>query len=830
MYTFYLGGFVKHYNSIKKTAAIFAVAVMCFAGDVAGQFSYTFSKEDFSAGIPEGWTNSGFSWQSSGGIVGAGLRVNLNSENTTASLTLPGLEGVDIGPNAQLKYSYKATNYSDGSVAGAGVVTHTISVDPRYSAFSSGNYTPPDGDYWIMRWPIGVDNTYRSGVKITITFTWQSGDIYVHLDNIQIIGVRYIIKFDANGGEVSRTLDTTQTEARKLDSLPTPTRDRYAFNGWFTSATGGAPVTASDVFSSSATLYAQWIPIYRVTFDANGGSVSPTSGSTGMGGTLASLPTPARSGYGFNGWFTSATGGTEVTASKVFSADATIYAQWTQNPYTVTFNANGGTVTPASIAARSDGTIASLPTPTRTGYTFDGWFTASTGGTEVTADRVYSANTTIYAQWTLIPVVIVTYTITFDANGGEVATATGTTGTGGKLTSLPTPARTGYTFNGWYTAATGGTKVTTGTVFSENATVYARWTLITNTVTFNANGGTFNANGGSVTPASANVRADGTLASLPTPTRAGYTFNGWFTESTGGAQVTVDRVYSANTTIYAQWTLIRYLITFDPSGGAALVPAAGRTGTGGKLTELPTPAKPGYIFNGWFTAETGGAQVTTSTVFSQDTVIYARWILSENPTETVMFDANGGTVSPTYGIIGANGTLGSLPAPSREGYVFNGWFSAATGGTPVTPNTPFSGSATIYAQWLVVAVAASDRVIPKTDLIEGAVIAPVTALSADFIAGPNLVSGPSGAVSFFRGGSRIESATLYVYDASGNAVKKISVYDDAVGGARSKRLVGSWDLTDKKGRAVSGGVYLARGVIKTAGGKSEKVSLVLGVR
>jgi uncharacterized protein (TIGR02145 family)/uncharacterized repeat protein (TIGR02543 family) len=188
---------------------------------------------------------------------------------------------------------------------------------------------------------------------------------------------------------------------------------------------------------------------------------------------LASLPTPTRGGYTFNGWFTSTTGGSQVTTSTAFSANATIYAQWTLVTYTITFNANNGTVNPTSGTTGDGWKLTSLPTPTRTGYTFNGWYTGATSGTVVNTNTVFNANTTIYAQWTLI-----TYTITFDANGGTVNPTIGTTGAGGTLASLPTPTRTGCTFNGWYATVTGKTQVTTSTVFNANATIYAQWNWI----------------------------------------------------------------------------------------------------------------------------------------------------------------------------------------------------------------------------------------------------------------------------------------------------------------------------------------------------------------
>ena len=138
---------------------------------------------------------------------------------------------------------------------------------------------------------------------------------------------------------------------------------------------------------------------YTVTFDANGGTVSPTSGETGTDGKLASLPTPTRDGYTFDGWWTAATDGDSVAISKVYSGNTNIYAQWTLNTYTVVFNANGGSVTPDTGTTGEGWKLASLPTPTRSGYIFEGWFTETVGGTKVEASKVYSANANIYARW-----------------------------------------------------------------------------------------------------------------------------------------------------------------------------------------------------------------------------------------------------------------------------------------------------------------------------------------------------------------------------------------------------------------------------------------------
>lgn len=148
---------------------------------------------------------------------------------------------------------------------------------------------------------------------------------------------------------------------------------------------------------------------------------------------------------------------------------------------TVRFDANGGTVSPASKVVTCNSsygnTYGSLPTPTRTGYDFDGWYTQETGGTKVTANTSVGTDppATLYAHWKGKK-----YTVTLDANGGTVSTASKTATYGSKYPALPDPTRTGgYSFDGWYTQKTGGTKVDENTTVTTaaNHTLYAHWHL-----------------------------------------------------------------------------------------------------------------------------------------------------------------------------------------------------------------------------------------------------------------------------------------------------------------------------------------------------------------
>lgn len=144
--------------------------------------------------------------------------------------------------------------------------------------------------------------------------------------------------------------------------------------------------------------------------------------------------------------------------------------------FTVELDPVGGSVEPSVLTTNSDGQLNIIPIPFRENFTFSGWFTKISGGEQVTSDTVFTDNCTIYAHWTAIPSAI--FTVTFNANDGLVSSTTATTGVNGKLTNLPIPTRSGYAFNGWFTAPVGGTQVTTSTIFTANTTIYAHWTWI----------------------------------------------------------------------------------------------------------------------------------------------------------------------------------------------------------------------------------------------------------------------------------------------------------------------------------------------------------------
>lgn len=202
----------------------------------------------------------------------------------------------------------------------------------------------------------------------------------------------------------------------------------------------------------------------------------------------------------------------------------------------VTFDANGGTCSTKTSYCNTNGTLKTIPTAAREGYSFAGWFTAKDGGTQITALTVFTKDTTVYAHWRLLPVV------TFDANGGSCSVSTAyVSEDNNTLTSLPTAQKENHSFLGWYTS--GGTKVSTKTQFTANTTVYAKWKPYP-VVTFVAEGGTCETD-------SMYVNSDGKLPSLPTANCEGHAISFWADES--GTPITIDTVFTKDTTVYAQW-------------------------------------------------------------------------------------------------------------------------------------------------------------------------------------------------------------------------------------------------------------------------------------
>ena len=249
---------------------------------------------------------------------------------------------------------------------------------------------------------------------------------------------QYTITFDTNGG--SEIAPITQDYGTEITAPDNPTRKGYTFRGWDKEIPKTMP-------AENMTVKAQWeINQYTITFDTNGGSeIVPITQDYGT--EITAPDNPTRKGYTFKGW-------DKEIPETMPSENITVKAQWEINPYTITFDTNGGSEI-APITQDYGTQIAAPANPTRKGYTFKGW-------DKEIPKTMPAENMTVKAQWKINQ-----YTIAFDTNGGsEIAPITQDYGT--EITAPDNPTRKGYTFKGW-------DKEIPETMPAENITITARW-------------------------------------------------------------------------------------------------------------------------------------------------------------------------------------------------------------------------------------------------------------------------------------------------------------------------------------------------------------------
>lgn len=319
------------------------------------------------------------------------------------------------------------------------------------------------------------------------------------------------------------------------------------------------------------------------------------------------------------GWFKDE----ELTDQWNFETDTitgnlTLYAKWELNDQTVTYTSyNGMDNDPVEGVTRTykygdviyldynDGTALSeleidgdkmLSDQTRDGYTFMGWYVEDDG-------------CTFTAQWKEI-----TYTVTFDPNGGSFEEGVSSTlevaYSDGQITEeeTPVPSMDGYTFAGWYTGPADDAAIYDySTSISDSFTLYAHWTQTTYTVTYIGNGGEATIDGldGYTEYTQTIYDTKGQSFILNLFEREGYTFIGWTLKEDGSGSLFADEKAISNPrnmTLYAQWDANEYTVVFDANGGNIVGGGAAETTVldFGETLNIPTPEKDGYTFTGWF--------------------------------------------------------------------------------------------------------------------------------------------------------------------------------------------------------------------------------------
>jgi len=602
------------------------------------------------------------------------------------------------------------------------------------------------------------------GDSVVMTAMWTAKDVIVNFYNNHSAtdDTQYAAGNNAN---------TSKKFGDTLTTFTNPERTGYTFAGWFTARSGGTAWDFTDdtiAVEGTLNLYAQWTAKdVTVNFYNNHSATDDTQYATGnnantgkkFSDTLSTFADPSRTGYTFAGWYTERSSGTEwsfATDTIATEGALNLYAQWTADAATVRFFNNHDAADNTRYAIGEDANadkkfgdkLDSFIDPTRTGYTFAGWYTARTDGTawDFGSDVIATEGTLdLFAQWTADPVTVNFYNNHADTDDTQYATGnSANTGKkfGDTLTTFTDPTRTGYTFAGWFTARSGGTEwnFATDTIAVEGPlNLYAQWTAKDVAVNFYNNHSTTDdtqyATGNN---ANTGKKFGDTLTTFTDPTRTGYTFVGWFSARSGGTEwnFASDTISVEGTlNLYAQWTADAVTVNFfnnhndtDNTRYDVGETANASKQFGDTLSTFADPERTGYTFAGWFSARSGGTEwnFATDTI---DTVgalnLYAQWTRN---TIAITYDTNGSTehpaspftpatgstVAPAYGKIGESAT--GTPAyvnpgdPTRTGYTFAGWYTSLGAAAAKEPGTAWvfdadtvdqhEGSMTLYAGWI----------------------------------------------------------------------------------------------------------------------------------
>ncbi len=624
---------------------------------------------------------------------------------------------------------YNGNGNTSGSTASS---SHTYDVAKNLTAngFKKTGYTfngwntKADGSGTSYGNAASVTNlTATNGAKITLYAQWRVNVLTIryHLNGgTSVSGNSYFSSGNPCKTENWGYTSSSQYGLTNYDDTKRVTRTGYLANTYYNTKANGSGnnldhdsltttkqiATAAGVLTNlengdtTIDIYMIWTPItYTIKYDGNGNTSGSTANSSHTYDQARALTANgfAKTGYTFAGWATSKTGEviysdqeSVINLSSTQNDTITLYAKWTPNEYTVTFNANGGTTSTASKKVTYDSTYGTLPTPSaysKTGYivTFNGWYTAKTGGTHVTASTTVkiTGNQTLYAHWIETPI---TYTIVYNGNGytnGSTASSTHTYNSAKTLTANGF-GKTGYTFIGWATSATGAVvysnqQSVTNLSSTNGATItlYAKWQAKQFTVSFNPS-----EKGGLLTDV-ANGTYSGNNATI-TYTSSSHQYK-FVNSSTNDPYVTIaSTVYLVAGKTYTIHAKMRNTSGSVISGSIQIF-----YGINKNYSEANSRRLSGAGSSTTFTVSTTGVyNIRIDNDFGKDIVIHEFYIIEGDFTisKTITYDS----------------TYGELPTPLREGYTFDGWYTLSSGGSKITSSTKvtYTNDHTLFAHWV----------------------------------------------------------------------------------------------------------------------------------
>lgn len=530
------------------------------------------------------------------------------------------------------------------------------------------------------------------------------------------IGFRLTLNYGKATGNIGAEMIAVLRD--DVYALPVPTRQGYAFLGWFTAIADGEQLTDPDGKSVGVYDRNEAIIVYAV-WEANANTVHfhPNGGTGTMSeqiirtDEIAKLSENAfiKPGYTFVGWAAAPDGKkvyNDMQSIEMGVESFSLYALWKAKINTVYFDANGGVGASTMQDIATDATMALLKnTYTRKGYTFIGWAIEPDGSVVYTDQASYTMGTeesyTLYAVWSLSE-----YRITYMLNNGTVNGNNTVYTILSDTFTLNNPTRAGYTFLGWsgtdIEVMSLSVSIETGSVGNRNYT--ANWSANTNRIIFDANGGE-----GTMEDQLGRTDATVTLNPNQFTYEEGYYFVGWAVTPTGEALFADKDSFlmgiEASYTFYAKWALQKYDISYDLNGGTV----DGNPTEYNKLTStftLKNPTRPGYTFLGWSGTGIDGISmsVTIETGNIGNRSYTANWKATVN---RVIFNANGGEGAMEDQLINTDTTVTlNSNTFTRDGYVFAGWAVTPMGEILFSNQGNYlmgaESSTILYAMWKTV--------------------------------------------------------------------------------------------------------------------------------
>lgn len=441
----------------------------------------------------------------------------------------------------------------------------------------------------------------------------------------------------------------TYTETSKTITLKDPTKTGYTFQGWYKDSSMTNKITTIPKGSKGdLKLYAKWkANKYTIRFVGNKATSGTVSDMSCEYDSIYKLKSNKfkRTGYKFVGWNTKANGkGTSYTnkeeienLSEKNGAVITLYARWKKQVYTIDYRLNGGKLSDEAREAYAvDTKTFKLEKPTRKGYTFEGWYKEKKFINKVTEiTKGSTGDITLYAKWSVNQ-----YKIQYKGNGATSGSMNNvTTCKYGNTYTLAANKfkRTDYVFKGWNTRADGSGKSYANKAEIKNltsqknktVTLYAQWEKKSYRIQYELNGGMMLEENPTV------YYADTKTFKLKAPEREGYTFVGWYTESSFKHKITqIKKGTRKNYKLYAKWKVNSYKIQFDGNGATGGATAALGCEYGKTYTLSANGfVREGYKFIGWSLAPDGSntfygdlAQVQNLSVENGAVVtLYAQW-------------------------------------------------------------------------------------------------------------------------------------------------------------------------------------------------------------